>query len=243
MKRYIALIFSLIMLLSIMNVAFAYDNETVFGNKFDGDILFNNLQWGISKDDVVRFLEEKFNSEENNVKIEEKYNEYDYGTLKDIICTYTNSNGGIIGTVGDMDIDEIVIRYIYEEGKYNYSMYSALYSSEDYGKYSSMLEMLEYKYGSPYSHYEEDSESYGSTFNIDMFRWLSADEKQRLSITRNNNVYDFGIFFGKSSKTYEKNIDIAYSRIDISDYVNNQRIIYEAQQKEEEMANKDYDGL
>ncbi len=242
MKRFITMSLAIIILMSVVNSAFAYENETVFGNKVNGEILFNNLPWGTSREDVVHFLEEKFNSDK--VKLKEDYKEYDYGTLKQIVCTYENTYNGKIGTVGDMDIDEIVIWYIYEEGKYNNSMYGARYTCESYSTYKTMAEMLEYKYGTPYSHYEEDSESYGSTFNVDRFTWLNKDETQELSITRNDSVLDFGFFLGMSgSKSYERSITIQYMRNDIDQYITNQREIYEAQQKENDLSNKNYDGL
>lgn len=236
-KRVIAI--ALVLVILFCNAAIA--EETVFGNSVEGDILFNNLEWGTSREEVFSFLKDNFNS--NDVELEEECNEYEYGKVKQVVCNYSNMHYGNLGKVGDMDIDEITVWYIYEEGKYDYSMYAAQYRGESYSAFESMKEMLEYKYGGPYSYYEENSSSYGSTFDIDRFIWKNVAETQELWITRNNNALDFGILFGKSDITYYKNTEIYYSNAEMSSYVNVQREIYEAQSKEDEMAGKNYDGL
>jgi len=236
LKKAVVMI-ALALLIAACNIALA--EETVVGNKTDEDILFNNLEWGTGRDEVFAFLQEKF----CDIELKETCSEYEYGHIKQVICTYSNKDYGIIGMVGDMEIDEITVWYICEEGKYDYSMYAAQYKSEDYSPFKDMVEMLEYKYGSPYSYYEENSDSMGSTFDIDRFSWINQDETQKLTITRNNNALDFGIFFGKSSITYEKNIEIYYVDTVMSGYLSNHREEFEAQQKEDEMANKDYNGL
>lgn len=209
------------------------------GYTYKGDILFNDTPWGTSRDEVVKKLKEKYPS-----LVEDHCNEYDYGSTKVAICTYDSGSYQSLGTVGDMEVDEITVWYMREDSKYNdYSMYAAEYQCDSYAEYKAMAEMLEYKYGSPYAHYTENSEAYGSTFDIDKFTWANDELSQKVSITRNNNVMDFGALIGSSSKTYEKTIEIYYRDVYISNYVSQQRELSEAREKEEEMSNKNYDGL
>lgn len=167
--------------------------------------MFNSLRWGTSREEVVKSLKEKYPS-----LVEKKCDEYKYGTVKQVICSYQSSSYGKLGTVGDMDVDSITVWYICEEGTFDYYMFAAEYKCESLSPYKAMAEMLEYKYGHPYSHHTENSEVYGSTFDIDKFTWTNEDMSQKVSITRQNNAMDFGILFGKSSITYDRSVEIYY---------------------------------
>lgn len=214
-------------------------NTQGLGFTYNGDILFNDIKWGTSRDEVAKILKERYPT-----IVEKNCNEYEYGATKVAICTYKSSSYGSLGTVGDMEVDEITVWYMREDGKYNeYSIYAAEYQCDSYSQYKAMAEMLEYKYGRPYAHYTENSEAYGSTFDVDKFTWANKELSQKVSITRNNNVMDFGILFGKSSKTYEKTIEIYYRDVYVGNYVSQQRELSEAKEKEEEMSNKNYEGL
>lgn len=230
----------ILLALLITNCCVALAEETVIGSKTDKEILFNNLEWGTGRDEIFAFLQEKF----SDIELKETCRENEYGRIKQVICTYSNKNYGIIGMVGDMEIDEITVWYICEDGKFDYSMYAAEYMSEDYSPFKDMTEMLEYKYGSPYSYYENNSSDTWTAYDIDKFTWVNQDETQELSITRNNNALDFGkLIFGKSNITYEKNIKIRYADSVVGEYVSVQRENFVAQQYENEMDSKNYDGL
>ena len=235
MKKNIIIILAVIVTV-ICSIAFA--EETVYGNKINGDILFNNLAWGKSRDDVFSFLKDKFND------VVEECNEYEYGKIKQVVCTYTNNNKYSMGKVGDMEIDEIVVWYINEEGKYNNSMFFAQYKSEDNSTFLSMVEMLEYKYGSPYSSYKDYSSGRNYKGEVDRFIWKNQNETQELTITRENTVADIGAMLGLgSSIEHTRTTTIHYSNEEIWSYLKNHRELFEAQQKEDELENKDYDGL
>ena len=207
----------------------------IIGSKFDGDILFNDIKWGTNRDEVFKVLKGKF----PNIR-ESDCTEYEYGKIKMVVYTYTG-----IGKVGDMKVDELYVRYLNEEGKYDYALFNADYYCEDLSVYKSMAEMLEYKYGTPYSHKVDNSITDDSVYDVDSFTWRNKDGSQALTITRNNNVHDLAKALGMAGlgKIYDENIRIWYRDVGMDNYYDQQKEIYNAQQKDEEMSNKDYNGL
>ena len=143
-----------------------------------------------------------------------------------------------------MTVDEIKVWYICEDGKYNYNMYRAEYESDEYLSYKAMVEMLVYKYGKPYSHYEEKSSSMGSTFDVDWYVWSNNEESQKLRVEKNNNLLNWGAAIGHGLGTSsQQSVTITYYDVFVSNYVSYQARQYNDQQKEIEMQNKNYNGL
>lgn len=211
-----------------------------FGDTYKGDILFNDTPWGTGRNEVFASLQKRFPT-----IYEKECKEYDYGNTKVAACTYTSSSYDGLGKVGDMDVDSITVWYIREDGKYNdYSMYAAEYQCDRNSQYLAMAEMLQYKYGSPYAHHAESSVEYAATFDVDKFTWANEELSQKVSITRNNNVMDFGLLVtGISDKKYQTTIEIYYRDVYVSNYVSQQKELSEARDKANEMANKNYEGL
>lgn len=242
MKKVFSCLMAFVLLLSSMAaIAEGSDDPDtiIYGNKVKGDILFNDMAWLTSREDVFNFLKEKF----NDVELKETEYVSDYGDVKDIACTYENVNGGTIGVVGEMEISKIKVDYIYQEGKYD-GMYAAAYQCEDLQVFDGMAEMLQYKYGDPYSYTDSHNEldsgtGFGFSYTDDVrYKWMNIDETQTLTIQQLDMVTTI---LGET--TSAKWVKISYANAEISTYVEEQEDAYEAAQKEDEMASKDYDGL
>ena len=193
----------------------------IYSKTTDGDILFNDLQWGTDQDAVFQVLSNLFSNA--TIDVEQRF--VDFGTGKQVVCEYTNKEKRYLGKIGEIDISKVKVYFLLDNGKNNCQMYYAEYESYDYSKYNKMAEMINYKYGEPYSYKKESTEySY-----FESTTWKNKDKTHELILSR---AIDF-----------EKRLTIEYIDSMTSSYVTNQKELYESQKKEEELANKNYEGI
>lgn len=236
MKKILALFLAILM---IVSCGIALGDE-IYGDTVDGDLLFNNIPWGTHKDDVLKFLKEKY----SDIEIEVEENEYEYGDIKLVVCTYTNKQGWkSICKVGDMEVDKILCRYICEDGKYDNGLVCASYRNENYSTYKSMVEMLQHKYGNPYEYKKHTINDTYQKLDGNEYIWRNKERNQSISIYEADEMLDIGAYFGASDPKYSNEMYIEYQNDEMWDYYTGKRDLFEAKQKEDEIANKDYDGL
>ena len=215
--------------------------EEVYGFKTKEDIAFVDMEWAQNREAVYDYLKERYGDAE---LVEEVDFEYDY-TDRIIVRSYKyydNKNPDYLCSVGDVSVDYIIISYLIEDGKFDEVMDYGQYHSKEYDKFVELAEMLQYKYGDPYSkdHNETNTSFYRNI--SDKVLWKNEDETRSITLRR----YDkWGVSDGG-----EEGLELTYSDHEFSDYLSTQFADYlereeqrEAQEKEDELRNKNYDGL